>query len=262
MSRINLEDSLFSDGRVLAMASSIGPINAYGMLVLAFRLAQTFYIQGTNIPDEIFNASGLFDLTKFGLAEKMEDGFYIKGSKEQFAWLDQKKEAGRKGGEKKAENRLKDSERLANPSTATVSLEQKASGGYPPTPTPTPTPTKIHNTLVVSDKLVTDCVEINAEPTFERKANQIAIVWNDMAEQFNLPKVKLPLSKDRLKKLKEPLSEFTKASEWVDIIFTVPDNDFNLGVNDRKWKANFDWLLHTTKFNYRKLWEARIVENI
>ena len=96
---------------------------------------------------------------------------------------------------------------------------------------------------------------------FNLKAERIAEVWNDMASQFDLPQVKLPLSKDRLKRIMEPLKEFKEASEWTDIIFTVPDNDFNLGINDRKWKANFDWLFHTTKFNYRKLWEARIVEN-
>lgn len=117
------------------------------------------------------------------------------------------------------------------------------------------------NITTESDLAIGCADDDSCSPNFYEKADRIAEMWNDMATQFDLPKVKLPLSKDRLKRLREPLKEFPDAKDWVDIIFTVPDNDFNLGVNDRKWKANFDWLFHTTKFNYRKLWEARIVTN-
>jgi hypothetical protein len=62
--------------------------------------------------------------------------------------------------------------------------------------------------------------------------------------------------------MKPALVEFKEYSDWLRIVNGVIDNDYNLGVNDRKWKANFDWLFHTTKFNYRKLWEAHAEENI
>ena len=67
--------------------------------------------------------------------------------------------------------------------------------------------------------------------------------------------MKLPLSKDRIALLKAPLEEFPTSEDWSKIIAQVPVDPFNTGSNDRKWKASFDWLLHKTKYNYRKLWE-------
>lgn len=95
-------------------------------------------------------------------------------------------------------------------------------------------------------------------PNFTEKANEVATHWNELAELNNLPKVKLPLSPDRLKAMKPALDEFKAFDDWHKIICAVADNEFNLGVNDRKWKANFDWIFHKTKFNYRKLWESSI----
>jgi hypothetical protein len=88
--------------------------------------------------------------------------------------------------------------------------------------------------------------------------DDIGALWNEMASLNALPKVKVPLSKDRKKKMIQSVKEFPNYEDWVRIINGVLDNDFNLGFNDRKWKANFDWLFHTTKFNYRKLWEAHV----
>jgi hypothetical protein len=104
---------------------------------------------------------------------------------------------------------------------------------------------------------------ITSEKTSEKEmCDDVAELWNEMASLNALPKVKLPLSRDRIKKMKPALVEFKEYSDWLRIVNGVIDNDFNLGVNDRKWKANFDWLFHTTKFNYRKLWETHAEENI
>lgn len=99
-----------------------------------------------------------------------------------------------------------------------------------------------------------------APMTFEEKASMIAEYWNDVAELNNLPKVKKPLTKDRLAAMKPAMAEFPSFSDWHRIIAGVTDNSFNLGDNDRKWKANFDWLFYKTKFNYRKLWESSSVK--
>ena len=95
------------------------------------------------------------------------------------------------------------------------------------------------------------------KPTLQDKADKLAEMWNDMAELNKLSKVKIPVSKDRVNLIAPALKEFPEIEDWYKIICTVTDNPFNLGVNDRNWKANFDWLFHKTKFNYRKLWEAR-----
>ena len=246
MSRINVEDSLFSDPRFIALSKSIGSDAALGKLVMAWKVAQGYWVKDELVPIRFWELLKLEILTEFDFSVITENGVYVRGTEENFAWLKQKQEAGRKGGLAKA------SKKLAKPSTATLSLEQNTSESYPPTPTPSPTPTLNTNTsLVVSDK------EDVASGVFD----DIAALWNEMALLNALPKVKTPLSKDRRKKVKLALEEFKDYSDWVRIINGVVDNDFNLGVNDRKWKANFDWLFHTTRFNYRKLWEAGSEEN-
>lgn len=89
----------------------------------------------------------------------------------------------------------------------------------------------------------------------EYKANVIGENWNIFAQEVGLSKVKLPLGKDRVKKIIPALKEFPEADDWINIIGQIEDDPFRLGKNDRGWKANFDWLFHTTKFNYRNLWE-------
>lgn len=88
------------------------------------------------------------------------------------------------------------------------------------------------------------------------RENLIGEFWNALADDCNLPKIKIPLTADRIKKMKGPLQEFPEREDWEKIILEIPKNKFNLGENDRNWKANFDWLFYPTKFNYRKLWEA------
>lgn len=87
------------------------------------------------------------------------------------------------------------------------------------------------------------------------KENMIAEFWNIIAEDYGLAKVKLPLSVDRIKNIQPALKEFPEREDWEKIILEIPKNKFNLGEGDKSWKANFDWLFYTTKFNYRKLWE-------
>lgn len=255
MSRINVEDGLFSDGRFIALSILLGDQVALGKLVIAWRTAQTYWTKGELVPIKLWEILGLGALIDTDFAEIREDGVYVRGSDDNFSWIDQKQISGRKGGlasgvsrKLKAEEK-KLNEAMSNVIEATTNQnEGKVKQTKPPTPTPTPT---INTSLVVSDK------EDAASGVFD----DIAALWNEMALLNALPKVKTPLSKDRRKKVKLALEEFKEYSDWVRIINGVVDNDFNLGVNDRKWKANFDWLFHTTRFNYRKLWEAGSEEN-
>lgn len=98
--------------------------------------------------------------------------------------------------------------------------------------------------------------DTSREPSFSDKCNTVAEIWNDIGSQLGLAKVRVPLSKDRMEKMRSALSEFTSPQDWVKITQAIEGDDFLMGKNDRKWKASFDWLFHKTKFNYRKLWEA------
>lgn len=91
--------------------------------------------------------------------------------------------------------------------------------------------------------------------SIEEKCNDIAAMWNDYAEDYGLARIKIPISRDRIEKIKPALLEFPLADDWSKIICAVGYDEFRLGKNDREWKADFDWLFHKTKFNYRKMWE-------
>ena len=69
-------------------------------------------------------------------------------------------------------------------------------------------------------------------------------MWNQMAEKNGLPKIQAltPKRKLRIKLCWEMLPDLDK---WDIAINEVPKDRFNLGENDRKWKANFDWFINT-----------------
>jgi len=106
---------------------------------------------------------------------------------------------------------------------------------------------------------------INEEERLEKilnsKPNQIAAFYNDIAKELKLSRVVVPLESDRVTLVNKALKEFPNPSDWENIIVQIGESPFNLGKNNRGWKANFDWLFGTTKKPYRKLWEAYESEN-
>lgn len=74
-----------------------------------------------------------------------------------------------------------------------------------------------------------------------------------MAEQNGLPKVQVitPKRKQRIEECWKMLPDLEK---WRLIINQVPRDVFRIGENDRKWKANFDWLVNTNA-NFAKMLE-------
>ena len=100
MARINIEDSIFKDTRFFDLSLKLGSKRtALGALVEAFILAQQYFLKSSDhlIPLEKWKEQKISDeLIEVGLAEMVDDGIYVKGSKEQFGWLKQKSEAGKK----------------------------------------------------------------------------------------------------------------------------------------------------------------------
>ena len=76
--------------------------------------------------------------------------------------------------------------------------------------------------------------------------------WNQMAQGDNLPKIR-KLNNARLKKLKDAIKDIPAKKDWELIIFQIPVDQFRRGHNDRRWKANVDWLFRNN--NYMKLLE-------
>lgn len=107
MARLNIEDSLFTDRRFQDLVAKTGnPDLALGIVVSAFLLAQKTWIEHGGIPIDRWPDS-LNILLECKLASVSGSLIYVTGSKEQFAWLEQKSNAGKKGGKSKSPKKLK-----------------------------------------------------------------------------------------------------------------------------------------------------------
>lgn len=101
MARINIEDSLFKDSRFTDLCIKLGSRHAaLGAIMEAFILAQKHYLTTDNdrlVPLAEWSRNpilaAVFDV---GLAENRGKGIYVSGSDEQFKWLIQRSDAGKK----------------------------------------------------------------------------------------------------------------------------------------------------------------------
>ena len=125
MPRINIEDSLWADDRFLALVEiTSNRATAVGAVVLAFRMAQKFWVPDQRpIPSVQFRSLPLAsELLSCGLASEDTNGEFVtvRGADEQFAWLIQRSRAGTKSkGKKKNGTQRKLTE--ANGSTTSYS---------------------------------------------------------------------------------------------------------------------------------------------
>lgn len=106
MPRIAIDDTLFIDPRFDLLCQLIGSkAKAIGVLVMAWQLAQKFYRNGSErIPTSVWACLDSSELIlKSNLADINDAGVRMAGIKEQFAWLDQKRAAGKRSAEIKRE---------------------------------------------------------------------------------------------------------------------------------------------------------------
>lgn len=66
--------------------------------------------------------------------------------------------------------------------------------------------------------------------------------WNDICGEEGLPKV-LKLTPDRRSKVNARLRTHSTLEFWTEVLNEIPEQEFLMGKNDRKWKADFDWLM-------------------
>lgn len=142
MSRINIDDKLWSDARFDALKNILGnELLAIGMVVKSFRIAQDFWkTESKLIPKEIWNLYDFSAMEKVGLAEKLDNGVYIKGSNEQFEWLKKKQLAGKISAQTRRK-KFGSAQPTSNTSRTPAEhlFENPRTPPEPPTPTPTPT---------------------------------------------------------------------------------------------------------------------------
>lgn len=110
MARVNIENSIYQDIRFSDLQRETVSIDeALGALVRAWSLAQQFYLTTVNdrlIPLDEWERQRIHPaIIKVGLAEVREKGVYVCGAEQQFAWLIQKSNAGRKSAASKAKRK-------------------------------------------------------------------------------------------------------------------------------------------------------------
>lgn len=128
---MNVEDSFFKDKRFIKLAIKLGDEDlALGCCIQMWFLAQNYWRKNQRIiPIEVWQKQDMRDeLIEVGLAEKRDEGIYVKGAEKHFDWIYQRAEAGRAGGRVSAQRGRDDKGRLlpkqtpskhqANPSAA------------------------------------------------------------------------------------------------------------------------------------------------
>lgn len=104
--RYNLDDEFFADPRYEMLAELIGDgEKTVGRCVKAWRLAWKYHENGKLIPRALAEHAGIMDLVRVDLAEEREDGIYVRGTDEKFAWIFKNRESAQAGGRKSAEAR-------------------------------------------------------------------------------------------------------------------------------------------------------------
>ena len=108
MARINIDDSLFTDLRFEIIVSKIGIDVAVGQFVRIVKSAQKYWLDGKQkIPENIYKLGEFSSyFIDSGMVIKHDDGLYLSGSEEQFAWIVSRRENGQKGGRPKKNNNL------------------------------------------------------------------------------------------------------------------------------------------------------------
>jgi len=101
LARINIEDSIFKDQRFIDLCILCGDSNtALGQLVFVWINAQKYFNSHGEIPNEAWVTQKLSEnVIKVKLAERSSTGVRVCGQKEQFAWIKQASDAGKKSAE-------------------------------------------------------------------------------------------------------------------------------------------------------------------
>lgn len=232
MARINFEDSIWKDVRFCELQIKLQNIDkAIGCLVRAWVVAQKWYLTNEKtIPLEEWKKQRLPDeLFEVGLAELKDNGVWICGADQQFNWLKQKSEAGRKGGKKnnkkdKKNNNLKDQLKRgeAGRSGEKHMLNEE-------------------KRTLNEEKPLSLSLSLNKKEEEDMSSSiNLFELWNENCLQ--LPKANLFTAK-RIKKANSLVRKIPDKSYWEGIIKKIANNKFCNGGGSTGWRADFDFLL-------------------
>jgi len=241
LARINIEDSLYKDGRFTDLCIKLGSKwAALGALVEAWSFAQSFVTpenpSGKVSLDQWNRHRICNDIVAVGLAEILDDEVTMSGALEQFKWLVTAKIKGSKGGLAKA-NKTAEEPSSASPSSS--------SGNPLPL---TPLRTKIN--LSSQDTNTGHCPDDeqpDLSPDLGDGLHWLAQVWNDFCGP-HLKKVKTTTpNTDRMRKIQARIKKHPDRQQWALAIRNLAKSKFHTGQKgkpgEQAWKADFDWFL-------------------
>jgi hypothetical protein len=262
MARVNVEEKLFTDNRFKALVRRIGDEDrAVGMMIRAFRLAQTFWGQDRGlIPLDLWNMHDLHILIDCLLAEKRDTGVYVKGSEQYFDWYLRKIKASAKGVKAKVEKRpigltYKDNH-LGEPLGLTTTessdkddccLIKSHLNGEPLGLT-----TKVDPLLLSysSNPLNLNTNSNTNAPQTAKKPRRVSAplpvdfleIWNSHRGNDLAPA--RGITGSRAKHAAARAKENSESEYWTQVVQRIAASDFCCGRKPgSSWKATLDWLL-------------------
>lgn len=202
MARINIEDQFWDD--VGEIAGKVGDHTlACGMAIKFIRFAQQEHRRGRLISEEDF-AERFHEALIPVFAKRTRSGIEAKGAKHHFAWLDQKVEAGKKGGRSKTEAKSKHLKQNARKYT-----EAKPSG----------TEASISNSISSSNS---PCLAISEKSPTENIVSIYCDLWK--ARNGKSPDIR-GKEAGQLKQLEKDVG-LPRAKEIIRSYFSMPDPMF------------------------------------
>lgn len=244
MARINIEDSIYKDFRFYKLVEKSNSVDeAIGSLIRAWSLAQQFYLNEETsrlIPKTEWKRQSINNsVIDAGLAEVRGEYVYVLGSDDQFAWLLQRQEAGKKGG--RPPNRNKRIAEKAGPLRKKAG-ESGESGSNPLSLSLSLSPTLSQDQALSQNSNTSSHKKTRACAGLQKQVDvQVLIkIWEDHSE--NLPKIRECVGK-RMDKAKAALKKHPDPEFWIALIKRVAASTFCQGGNETGWKADFDWIL-------------------
>jgi hypothetical protein len=252
MARVNVEDDWWTDKtrrraaliRAVANRPRDPEREADGLALDAWTTAQRYWKEGQSlIPEDVWQLGGFEPLIEAKLAERRPEGIYVSGTKEHHDWLYQKIEAAKKGGEAR-KDAPRDEHGRFQPSLGS----EPATGWTPPADIPAivqPATTPPAPALALAPSQEKKTSSSSSPEVAAKNIRALAELWN-AKKSPKQAKVNLKLlkpSQDRWKAAKARLAEFPDLAYWQTVIESIAGNDWCNGKNDRKWVADFVYLV-------------------
>lgn len=241
MARINIEDQLFTDGRFKVFSQGKDEALAIGQMVILWRLAQTYWLpEKKNVPKNVLKSLNFYeDLIKSDLIEEKNDGFYVRGSENQFNWWFSKQNNGKKGGRPRKKEPIqklkKANEKL--PLTDSKANEKLNESYKNPQST-------IYNLQSQSQSTINNNNPLPPKTCSELKFESVVEVWNASCEKYGCAKTESTAIRKR--KFKPLAKEIPDIDDWKSIMTEAVDSIFT-GKDGKVWKPTIDYILRPGK---------------